>query len=171
MRRIQNIRGGEIQLRTIRNLLNTRLTSSEFGNDLRRRAVTRERSRTLCMSCLRSKNRLFHFICLRPLRMTCQILSGALTCPISRWMSCIRLPCTILRQAMCVLSVVWNLTSLSLKFHSLRNQMSLTTGNPNLDEFMESYLSFMKNLSDRLDELTGAFSQLAQQIDETFQNM
>lgn len=36
--------------------------------------------------------------------------------------------------------------------------MSLTTGNPSLDEFMESYLSFMKNLSDRLDELTGAFS-------------
>lgn len=49
--------------------------------------------------------------------------------------------------------------------------MSLTTGNPSLDEFMESYLSFMKNLSDRLDELTGAFSQLAQQIDETFQNV
>lgn len=36
--------------------------------------------------------------------------------------------------------------------------MSLTTGNPNLDEFMESYLSFMKNLSDRLDELCSAFT-------------
>lgn len=45
--------------------------------------------------------------------------------------------------------------------------MSLTTGNPNLDEFMESYLSFMKNLSDRLDDLCAAFSQLAQQIDES----
>lgn len=45
--------------------------------------------------------------------------------------------------------------------------MSLTTGNPNLDEFMESYLSFMKNLSERMDELCAAFTQLAQQIDES----
>lgn len=62
---------------------------------------------------------------------------------------------------MCVLSVAWNLTSLSRKFHSPKNQMSLTTGNPSLDEFMESYLSFMKNLSDRLDWLTDSFTQLA----------
>lgn len=44
--------------------------------------------------------------------------------------------------------------------------MSLTTGNPNLDEFMQSYLSFMTNLSDRMDVLTEAYTELAKQIDE-----
>ena len=48
--------------------------------------------------------------------------------------------------------------------------MSLTTGNPNLDEFMQSYLSFMTNLSDRMDLLTEAYTELAKQIDEKLQS-
>lgn len=51
-----------------------------------------------------------------------------------------------------------------LTFHFPR--MSLTTGNPNLDEFMQSYLSFMANLSERIDVLTEAYTELAKQIDE-----
>lgn len=54
----------------------------------------------------------------------------------------------------------------SLKFHSPKRKMSLTTGNPNLDEFMQSYLSFMTNLSERMDVLTEAFTELAKSIDE-----
>lgn len=53
----------------------------------------------------------------------------------------------------------------SLKFHSPRTKMSLTTGNPDLDEFMQSYLSFMTNLSDRIDVLTDAYTELAKSIE------
>lgn len=53
----------------------------------------------------------------------------------------------------------------SLKFHSPRRKMSLTTGNPNLDEFMQSYLSFMTNLSERIDVLTEAYTELAKTIE------
>lgn len=55
----------------------------------------------------------------------------------------------------------------SLKFHSPKRKMSLTTGNPNLDEFMQSYLSFMTNLSDRIDVLTDAYTELAKSIEQS----
>lgn len=45
--------------------------------------------------------------------------------------------------------------------------MSLTTGNPNLDEFMQSYLSFMTNLSERIDVLTEAYTELAKTIEQS----